>query len=419
MLRTSAPGAGRANAIGFLEFVLLCAAMMSSQALAVDAMLPALPTIVRSLHVANENHGQWVVTAYIVGIGLGQLIWGLLSDRYGRRPILLVGLALYVLAAVSCGLAHSFSAMLVWRLLHGFSAASVVVVRSVVRDLYSGRRMARVMSLTFVVFLMIPVIAPSLGQLILLLAPWRSIFLLFGLFGSLVWVWALLRLPETLHPEYRLTLTGAHLAGAVRLVLGDRTSLWYTLAGALIFGSVLAYIGMVEQIFAESFHREHLMPSMFALCAVFMGVASFCNSKIVERVGMRPISHVALVAFIAVTFTHLAVAALGLERIWTFVALQAITMACVSLTVANFGAMAMEPVGAVAGIGASLQGFISTLGSAAVGALIGRQFTGYTTPLPGGALACGLAGLCCVLVAEQGKLFRPHPVATDAQIGAA
>jgi len=409
----------RPSPMGFLEFVLLCAAMMALQALAVDAMLPALPTIVRSLGVLNENHGQWVVTSYIVGVGVGQLLWGLLSDRYGRRPILLVGIALYVVAAICCGLAQSFPAMLGWRLLHGFSAASVVVVRSVVRDLYSGRRMARVMSLTFVVFLMVPVIAPSLGQLILLLAPWRSIFLVFGAFGALVWLWALLRLTETLHPEYRLTLTGAHVAGALRIVLCERTSLCYSLAGALVFGSVLAYVGMVEQIFAVAFHREQLMPSMFALCSVFMGIASYGNSRIVERIGMRRISHAALLAFIAVTAAHLAVAVLGLERIWTFVALQALTMACVSLALSNFGAMAMEPVGAVAGIGASLQGFITTIGSAIVSAGIGREFAGTTTPLAGGALACGLASLVFVLLAEQGRLFRPHAPGLAEAVGAA
>jgi len=148
--------------------------MLSTQAFAVDAMLPALPTITRALQVSNQNHGQWVVTAYVIGVGLGQLFWGLVSDRFGRRPVLLCGLAVYALAAVLCGLTQSFAALLGWRLAHGLAAASVVVTRSAIRDLYSGRQMARVMSLTFVVFLMVPIIAPSVGQLILLVVPWRS-----------------------------------------------------------------------------------------------------------------------------------------------------------------------------------------------------------------------------------------------------
>src|SRR5580658_9248816 len=210
--------------IGFLEFVILAAAMMSTQAIAIDAMLPAFPVIVRALHVANENHVQWIVTAYMAGLGCGQLFWGLMSDRFGRRPILIGGLGLYVLAALLCGLAGSFQVLLVWRFVHGLSAASAVVTRSVIRDLYSGRQMARVMSLTFMVFLTVPILAPSLGQLILLVAPWRYIFIVCGIFASLACVWASLRLPETLHPEYRMTLTRAHIAGAVRLVLFNRSS---------------------------------------------------------------------------------------------------------------------------------------------------------------------------------------------------
>ncbi|MGO9514641.1 MAG: multidrug effflux MFS transporter [Steroidobacteraceae bacterium] len=398
-----------AAALAFLEFVLLVAAMMSTQAIAIDAMLPAFPTIVRALHVAHENQVQWIVTAYMSGLGVGQLFWGVLSDRYGRRPVLLSGLGLYVLAALLCGLADSFHVLLGWRFVHGLAAASVTVARSVIRDLYSGRHMARVMSLTFVVFLMVPIVAPSLGQLILLLAPWRYIFIVCGVFALIVWLWAFSRLPETLHPEYRMTLTRSHIAGAVRLVLGNRLSLCYTLAMTVMFGSIMAYVGMVQQIFAEAFHRASLMPGMFALCAAFMGMGALLNSRIVERMGMRLISHTALLVFIGVAALHVAVAALGQEQLWVFVVLQSATMACISLSTPNFGAMAMEPVGSVAGIGASLQGFVSTFAAALVGAAIGRQFSGSALPLAAGTLCCGLMSLLFVLLAEKGRLFRRPP----------
>jgi len=405
---TLARAAGPAVAIRFREFVALVAAMMSTQALAIDAMLPALPSIGAALDVSNPNHGQWIVTSYMVGLGSGQLLWGMLSDRFGRRRVLLCGLSLYVLAALLCAVAGSFAALLAWRGVHGFAAASVTVARSMVRDLYSGRTMARVMSLTFVVFLTVPILAPSLGQLVLSAGSWRRIFVVCGIFAAAVEIWAVTRLPETLHPEYRLTLSPSHVARAVKLVLGNRLSICYTLANTVMFGALISYVAMVQQIFADVFHRASLMPGMFALCAGFMGFAAFCNSRLVERLGMRLISHGALLVYIGVTALHSVVAALGRDQMWTFVIMQSLTMATFSLSVSNFGAMAMEPVGAVAGIGASLQGCISTGAAALLSAAIGRKFHGTTLPLAGGALACGLSALAFVLCAEKGRLFRSH-----------
>jgi MFS transporter, DHA1 family, multidrug resistance protein len=405
-----------AHSIGFLEFVILAAATMSTQAIAIDAMLPAFPTIISALNVGDPNRGQWIVTAYMTGMGLGQLFWGMLSDRFGRRPILIGGLTLYVIAALLCSLSGSFQALLAWRFVHGLAAACVTVTRSVVRDLYSGRQMARVMSLTFVVFLTVPILAPSLGQLILFIAPWRYIFVVFAVFAAMVGLWGFFRLPETLHPEYRMTLTRKHVLNAAKLVLGTRASIFYTLAMMVMFGTIMAYVGMVAQIFSEVFHRPKLMPSMFALCAIFMGMAAYLNSRIVERLGMRLISHTALLLFIAVTGLHVLIAVLGLEKIWTFVVLQSLTMATFSLSVSNFGAMAMEPMGSIAGIAASLQGFISTFSGALVGILIGEQFNGTTVPLAAGALCCGFVSLGFVLLAEKGRLFRAHHSSSDPKI---
>jgi MFS transporter, DHA1 family, multidrug resistance protein len=404
----SAAGQRPAARIRFAEFVALAAAMMATQALAIDAMLPAFPSIVAVLGVANPNHGQWIVTAYMVGLAVGQLFWGMLSDRFGRRPVLLGGLSLYVAAALACGLTGSFHTLLAWRFVHGTAAASATVVRSTVRDLYSGRSMARVMSLTFMVFLTVPILAPSLGRAILAVGSWRYIFIACGLFATTVGIVAFVRLPETLHPEYRLALKPKQIAAAVRLVLGDRISVGYTLATTVMFGSLIAYVAMVQQIFTDAFRAPGRMPGMFALCAGFMGLAAFFNSRLVERIGMRPISHTALLVFIAVTSIHFAVSLSGGEGMWTFVALQSATMGCFSLAVSNFGAMAMEPVGSVAGVGASLQGFISTGTGAVIGALIGRQYHGGTSTLTGGAAICGLTALALVLMAERGRLFRKH-----------
>jgi len=378
------------------------------QALAIDIMLPALPIIARELGLHDENHGQWIVTAYATGIGVGQLYWGLLSDRYGRRVVLLIGLSLYAIAAIFCGSSASFNALLGWRFVHGIAAASIVVVSSVVRDRYSGRRMARVMSLTFVLFLMVPIAAPTIGQWVLLLAPWRSIFFVLTIFAAVTWFWTLFRLPETLHPNNRRAVTWSYMLNASRLVLSNRKSLHYTLAVTVIFGFDLAYVGTVQEIFGKVFHRSTLMPASFAVCAIAMGGAAFFSSKIVERVGMRVISHLALVLFIAIVGAHATVAALGFERLWIFVALQAAAMGCCGLMMSNFSAMAIEPLASVAGIGAALQGFITTLGAAVLGAVIGGQFNGSVLPLVTAGLVCGLVSLVFVLAAEGGACSGPE-----------
>ena len=402
------PSRPLARPIGFREFLVLTAAIMACQAIAVDTMLPALPAIGRDLGVTDPNRTQWVITIYIAGVGLGQLFWGALSDRFGRRRVLLTGFTFYVIAALAVGVSGSFQTLLAWRFAHGIAAASMVISRSIIRDLYGGRQMARVMSLTFIVFIMVPIVAPSIGQLVLLLAPWRALFHVFFGFAAAVLVWVYFRLPETLHPEYRITLTVAHIARAVGKVAADRASLWYTLSVALMFGSVIGYVGMMPQIFGAVFHRPSLMPAVFALCAASMGVSSFLNSTVVERFGMRIISQTGLLVFIVASGLHTVVAALGAETLRTFIVLQGATMGCLGLIMANFGAMAMEQMGSVAGIAASLQGCVGTAGGAVVAALMGERFNGSTLPLAFGALLCGLASLAFVSFAEGGRLFRPH-----------
>jgi MFS transporter, DHA1 family, multidrug resistance protein len=391
--------------IRFGEFVTLSATLMAIQAIAIDAMLPALPAISRELLAPDDNRIQWVVYAYVLGLGIGQLLWGPLSDRFGRRRVLISGLSLYGFAALACALTRSFEALLVWRLLNGLAAASAVLVRSVIRDLYSGRAMARVMSLTFIVFMVIPILAPSVGQFILLLWPWRAIFVLFSIFSLVALAWAVIRLPETLPVDRRQTLSPRYMVAAARIALGNRVSLGYTLAVAMAFGSLLAYVAMAPQIFGSTFGRASWMPGMFALCALAMSLASYLNSRRVEQLGMRFISHAALLVYLSGAVLHLCVALEGYERLWTFVSFQALAMGCFGLMVANFGAMAMEPVAAVAGAGASLQGFVTTCGAAIIGGVIGKTFDNTTVPFTVGSVSCGLACLVFVLCAERGRLF--------------
>lgn len=393
--------------LSFSEFVAMMAALMALHAFGIDAMLPALPDIGRAFAVPDGNELQWIVTIFVMGAGAGQLLYGPLSDRLGRRPVILVGLALYVVMSLVASAAPSLGSLLVVRAAQGFVvAASNVITRSIVRDQYSGARMARVMSMIFIVFLSVPILAPSVGQLLLLVVSWRGIFATLAVLGACVFTWVALRLPETLPPERRRPLSAAHLSQAAWFVFTEPTSILYTLAMTAMFGSLLAYVSTVPQIFTGAFHAPKLMAGTFAFCASAMGVASYFNSRIVERVGMHRISHIALVSFIGITACHSIVAYQGSEPLVVFALFQAATMAMFGLAVSNFGAIAMQPMGAIAGSAASLQGVISTIGGAAVGSLIGQQWSGSVFFLPMGALVCGIAALGCVLIAEKARLFR-------------
>jgi MFS transporter, DHA1 family, multidrug resistance protein len=241
--------------IGFREFVALAAAMMAMNALAIDTMLPALPQIGESLGVSEENRRQLIVTAYLIGFGLAQIVYGPLSDRFGRRKMLLGGMGAFALFSLGTALAPSFPALLLCRVLQGVAIASTrVVTVSMIRDCYGGRQMARVMSLVFIVFLAVPVLAPSIGQLIMLVFPWRGLFAALATYGVLVFVWALLRLPETLHPEYRRPIDIATILSGLRLSLMSRQAVGYMLAQMVISGALFGFINSIEQVFADIFH---------------------------------------------------------------------------------------------------------------------------------------------------------------------
>ncbi len=406
-MNTSIPSPGARPFPRFAEFVAMMAATMALHAAAIDAMLPALPDIGREFGVTQANSLQWIVAAYVMGAGLGQLVFGPLSDRFGRRPVLLVGIALYIVLSVAAMGATGLNVLIALRVVQGFVvSAANVLSRSIVRDRYSGATMARVTSTIFMVFLMVPVVAPSVGQFLLMFMSWRGIFGFLALFGAIVLAWVAVRLPETLAVERRHPLSAAHLSRAAWFVVTEPTSVLYTLAMTCMFGSLLAYVSTVPQIFQVAFHRPELMAGTFAFCAGTMGVASYLNSRIVERIGMHRISHIALTSFIAIALLHTLVAWAGLDSIIVFSLFQAATMASFGLAVSNFGAIAMQPMGAIAGSAASIQGVVSTVGGAALGALIGHQWSGKVVFLPAGALICGIAALVCILAAEKRQMFR-------------
>lgn len=411
---TDAGGGAPSFNMGFREFVGLVAALMAINALGIDSMLPALPAIGEALGIANENQRQWIIAAYVFGFGSTQLIYGPLADRYGRKPILVISMSLFVVTCFVAAFAWDFQSIIIARVLQGVcAAASRVLAISIVRDRYSGRQMARVMSLSFIVFLAVPILAPSIGQFILLFGPWRGIFLFLAAFAAILVVWASLRLPETLHPEDRRPLSLRKISSAARVVICNRYSLGYTLASTALFGALMGFIVSVQQIFTDIFRLFDLFPVIFAGIAASMGVASYINSRVVERLGTRLVSHAALVGFILCCVVHLFIAASGHETIYTFVLLQAATMACFGLAGSNFGSMAMEPVGHIAGTASSIQGFVSSLGGAALGITIGQAYDGTTVPLVTGYLVLGIISLIIVAITEKGQLFQPHPVEVE------
>nr|WP_047167986.1 multidrug effflux MFS transporter [Sphingomonas sp. Y57] len=397
------------HGLPFGEFVALMASLMAVNALGIDIMLPALGRIGAELGLSVENHQQLVVSVYIGAFGLGQLVHGPLADRFGRRPLLLGTMGIYALMSFIAAHAGSFELLLVARALQGFVAASTRVLSiSIVRDCYAGRRMARVTSLCFMVFLAVPVFAPTLGELILLVAPWHWIFYLLGAFSLFVALWAALRLPETLAPERRRSIAIASILDATRTTLRDRLSLGYALASAVIYGGLVGFLSSSQQIFAHSFHAPELFAPGFAAIAVMMGIAALLNSRIVERLGTRLVSHSALIAMIVLSLVRLGVVLSGQETVLVFALFQGSTMFLFGLTGSNFSAMAMERVGHIAGTASSIQGFMQSLIGTLIGIAIGQTFSGTTLPLALGFLLGSSAALLIVLVAERGRLFRAH-----------
>lgn len=395
--------------IPFREFVVIIAALMAVNALGIDAMLPALPVMAHALGFATENQQQWIVAAYVIGMGGSQIVFGPIADRYGRRVPVLFCLALYAVTSLVASFANSFETMIAARVAEGVGAAGArVIAVAMVRDRFAGREMARVMSLVLIIFLAVPMLAPTVGSLVMTVAPWRAIFHLLAGFGVGLAVWIAIRVPETLDPEHRMPIQLRPLTNAIRLVLTNRASIGYTAASCLSFGAMLGFVSSAQQLFSGPLHGpEAFFPLFFASAAAGMAVATFTNSRIVMRLGSRRVSHWALLLFVALSAVRLVTTALIGDSLVDFVLFQCATMFCAGLMGSNFSAMAMEPMGSIAGTAAAVQGMLSTMGGGLVAAAIGQSFDGTTLPLLIGYCLCSLGALGCVLFAEGGRLMRP------------
>ena len=421
MTAQAAPEPSPHPGMGYKQFIALIAALMAINAIAIDSMLPALPVIAADLGIAQANHQQWIVTAYLLGFGAAQILYGTLADRYGRKPILLFGLVVYFVSSLVAAAAGSLETLLIARVLQGVGSATTrVLAVSIVRDCYRGAKMARVMSFSFIVFLAVPIIAPSLGQVVVLaFGSWRFIFLGLALFSILVTAWMILRLPETLHPADRIPIEPRRVLSAFGTAVTNRQAIGYMLAMTMMLGGLFGFINSVQQIFDRVFGAGRYFPVIFAGIAVFMACSSLLNASIVERMGTRRVSHLALMLYIVAAVLHAGVALAGQETLASFVIFQACMMFGFGLVVSNFGSLAMNPLGHLAGTASSVQGFVTTLGGALIGFLIGQSFDGTTVPLTIGFAVTGLLALAFVAFAEQGHLFQAQGRAIEADAGAA
>ncbi len=393
---------------GDREMVFMMAMVMALNALAIDSMLPTLPAIGEALGVTVANDRQYVISTYLLGVGFGSLLYGPLADRFGRKGVLVPALIAYTLFAIGSGLSMNFPMLLALRFGHGFvSAALGVVVIAVIRDLFVGDAMAKRMSLIFLVFMIVPIIAPSIGAGVAALAGWRAIFFVFAAMSLLMLVW-LRRLPETLEPQDVRRLDWRTMVAGWMTVTRHRRAAGYMIASGLMQAALFGYLNSSEQIIAEVFDARALFPLIFACVAIGIAIANFSNARIVERYGARRVSQAAVFAFMVTALAQIVAALSGVETLAMFTLLMMVNVGLIGFIGGNFGSIAMEDFGHMAGVASSYQSFAKTLLAAVVGALIGQQYDGTTLPLALAFLICAVTGLLLVLWAERGKLFtRP------------
>jgi DHA1 family bicyclomycin/chloramphenicol resistance-like MFS transporter len=405
MSETSGPPGAR---LPHAEFVALVALLMALNAMAIDVILPALQQMGESLGVESENTRQLPLTAYVATFGLSQLAYGTISDRFGRRPVLLVGLSVYVVGSLGAALAGDFAMLLAMRAVQGIGAgATRVIAISVVRDTFGGRRMASVMSLAMMVFMVVPIIAPIEGQAILAVAGWRAILAAIGLFGLAMTIWCYLRLPETLLDENRRPLRLGPVMEAFATVIGNRVACGYAIGTGLLFGGLFGFLNSAQQIYQGTYGIGALFPLAFSASAVSIAIASFLNSRLVERLGMRLLSHTALLAFAAISALLCVIAVLneGHVPFWIFFACTLAAFTTFAFMGTNFNALAMDPLGHVAGTASSVVSSLQTILGGALGAIVGLLYDGTVLPLSLAFLVLSLLSFAIIVLTERHRLF--------------
>lgn len=395
------------KALGERELMWMMAMLMALNAFGIDAILPALDALAAELAVGG-NDRQFVIGVYLLTAGMGSLVPGALADRFGRRPILLGSIAVYIVLSILSALAPTYDALIAVRAAQGFFAAGIVALPpAIIRDRVGGDRMARMMSVIFVIFLMVPAVAPTIGKAILEFGSWRAIFGAMAGLGVAMGLWVHIRLPESLTEENRQPILPRTIAANMARALAMPSVAGYVIGSALVFGALFGFINSSQQLITQTFGAGDIFTYVFGICAGSMALASWSNSRIVERFGARRVSHTALFAFILVSAVQVMFAFQPEESLWHFVPLMAINMALLGFIGSNFGAIAMNPFFSIAGAASSAHGFVRMTTAALLGGAIGYAYDGTARPLALALLASGLTCLALVLWSEKGKLFGP------------
>ena len=406
---TATPVATTKPPLPFAEFVALMACMTAMVALSIDAMLPALATIAHDLGAQRANDSQLIVSLIFLGLSIGQIFYGPLSDSTGRKPAIYLGISIYLIGSLLAFLAWNFQVMLIGRFLQGVGAAGPrSVAMALVRDQYSGRAMARVMSFVMTVFILVPIVAPMLGQGILLVAHWRAIFALYLVLALLIGCWFALRQPETLTGERRTSFQIGRILGAFREVFVNRIALGYTIMAGLISGGFVGYLNSAPQIFQQQYGLGAQFPFYFATLALALGGASYVNAQLVMRFGMRTLSLWSLITLGGLSLLFLLPDwyFAGQPPLWSLMAYLLLGFFAVGILFGNLNARAMEPLGHIAGVGAAVVGSFSTFLSTFIGGAIGQSYNGTVLPLVGGFALLSLLSLVVMMWAEQQQPSR-------------
>ncbi|PJI91835.1 DHA1 family bicyclomycin/chloramphenicol resistance-like MFS transporter [Yoonia maricola] len=366
------------------EFIALMAMVAATISFSIDAMLPALPDMGAALSPDNLNQAQLIITSFVLGMGIGTLFTGPLSDAYGRKPVMIGGAVVYILASAVAWQAQTLEVMLVARLVQGLGAAGPrVVALAVVRDLYAGPDMARILSFIMIVFALVPALAPTIGHYIIVQFGWHAIFIAFMLFSMITTVWMLLRQPETLTPDKRRPLSITALSGAVVEMFMHRTARLSILVQTLTFGMLFSMLSSTQQVFDETYGQGDVFHLWFGGIAVLAASAGFVNAKLVVRLGMRAIIRAMYIGQIGVTAGLIGLLLLDVPNVIGLAA-YAFWVMCnffqAGLTIGNLNALGMEEMGHIAGLAASVMAAVATIGAVIIAVPIALQFDG--TPLP-------------------------------------